>query len=137
MHEGKCLCGAVKFKANVVHTNYSACHCGQCRRWNGGPPFFGVRTSDVQFEGAENITRFESSGWAERGFCSKCGTHLFYFLKPMSAYMMTAGTFDDQTAFKLASEIFIDGKPDGYAFAGDHPRLTEAETLAKFAPKPK
>lgn len=135
MHEGKCLCGAVTFEADVVTTKHSACHCSMCRRWSGGPPFFGVRTREVRFGGGENITRYESSAWAERGFCSKCGTHLFYFLKPMSAFIMTAGTFDDPSSFELASEIFIDEKPDGYAFAGDHPRLTAAETLAKFAPK--
>jgi hypothetical protein len=30
-------------------------------------------------------------------------------------------------------EIFVDNKPAGYAFAGDHPRLTEAEFLAQFS----
>lgn len=134
-HEGHCLCGAVRFTAEVVSTRHSACHCGMCRRWAGGTPFFGVRTRDVKFEGGEHITRFESSGWADRGFCARCGTHLFYFLKPLSTYMMGAGTFDDAAGFELASEIFIDEKPPGYAFAGDHPRLTAAETLAKFAPK--
>ena len=48
--------------------------------------------------------------------------------------MMSAGTFDDPTPFKLAWEIFIDRKPDGYCFAGEHPRMTEAETLARFKP---
>ena len=50
--------------------------------------------------------------------------------------MMAVGAFDDVAAFRLASEIFIDEKPEGYAFAGEHPRLTAAETLAKFASSP-
>jgi hypothetical protein len=106
-----------------------------CRRWTGGPPFFGARTTNVTFEGAENISRYESSAWAERGFCSRCGTALFYFLKPASTYMMGVGCFHDASLFELASEIFVDSKPGGYTFAGDHPRLTAAETIAKFAPK--
>ncbi|MFO0675926.1 MAG: GFA family protein [Polyangiaceae bacterium] len=134
-HSGSCLCGAVRFTAEGVNTAHSACHCGMCRRWGGGGPFFGVRTTSVTFEGDDSITRYASSPWAERGFCSKCGTHLFYFLVPAAKYMMSAGIFADTAAFRLASEIFVDHKPDGYAFAGDHPRLTEAETLAKFAPK--
>jgi hypothetical protein len=31
--------------------------------------------------------------------------------------------------FRITGEIFIDRKPPGYDFAGDHPRLTEAETM--------
>ncbi len=132
---GKCLCGAVRFSAEDVQTRHSACHCGMCRRWTGGGPLFAARTKQVTFQGEEHIGRYASSAWAERGFCKECGTSLFYFLKPVSAYMMSVGVFDDPSAFQLASEIFIDEKPDGYAFAGDHPRLTASETIAKLAPK--
>jgi hypothetical protein len=45
------------------------------------------------------------------------------------------GAFDDPAPFRLVREICIDHRPEGYAFAGDHPRLTEAETLASFTPK--
>lgn len=129
---GKCLCGAVKFKVDEVHTNHSACHCGMCRKWSGGSPFFGVRTKGVSFEGEENIGRYSSSDWAERGFCKSCGTALFYYLKPANAHMMSVGAFDDSSMFHMSSEIFIDDKPEGYAFAGEHPRLTAQETIAKF-----
>ena len=122
---GKCLCGAVKFSAEGVTTNFSACHCGMCRRWSGAP-FMAVRTKSVTFEGEEHIGRYVSSDWAERGFCKTCGTTLFYYLKPISKHMMSVGVFDDQTPFKMALEIFHDQKPEGYAFAGDHPRWTEA-----------
>lgn len=129
---GRCVCGAVKFTADVVSDNHSVCHCGTCRRMCGGGPFFGVRTRGVTFESEDSVGRYASSDWAERGFCKSCGTVLFYFLKPMATYAMSAGTFDDPSAFRLASEIFIDEKPAGYAFAGDHPRLTAEETRAKF-----
>ncbi len=105
-----------------------------CRRWSGGAPFFGARAASVAFSSAERLGRYESSPWAERGFCKTCGTTLFYFLKPTQTYWMSVGAFDDQTSFRLVREIFVDHKPEGYAFAGDHPRWTEAETLAKMAP---
>ncbi len=43
--------------------------------------------------------------------------------------MLFAGVFDDAEAFSLAGEIYIDSKPAGYGFVGDHPRLTEQEFL--------
>lgn len=128
---GKCLCSAVTFTAERVETHHHVCHCGMCRRWGGGP-VFGATASGVKFEGEQNITRYTSSEWAERGFCRHCGSHLFYFLKPADQYILCVGTFDDAGAFAIASEIYVDHKPPGYTLAGSHPRLTEAEFLAKF-----
>ncbi len=133
---GGCLCGAVTFTAEVKKTTHGACHCGMCRRWCGGAPFFYVSTQNVVFGGEENITRYASSDWAERGSCAKCGSSLFYYFKSAAAYAMSAGAFEDPSAFTLDKEIFVDEKPEGYAFAGDHERLTAAETMAKFAPSP-
>ena len=53
--------------------------------------------------------------------CRECGTSLFYHFKPDDRYALCAGSFDDQTGFELASEIFIDHKPAGYEFAGKRP----------------
>lgn len=133
-HSGGCLCGAVRFEATDVSKQFSACHCSMCRRWGGGGPFLAVPTKAVTFQGEEHIKRFDSSDWAARGFCDRCGTSLFYFLKPMNAHMMSLGAFDDPSSFELSREIFIDRKPACYALAGDHERWTEAETFARLKP---
>jgi hypothetical protein len=129
---GGCLCGAVRFDAAGVETAFHACHCPMCRRWSGGSPFFGATVASVAFASTENVGRYASSSWAERGFCKQCGTTLFYYLKPASQYTLSVGTFDDQKPFELVREIFIDHKPAGYALAGEHPRLTEREVLAAY-----
>ncbi len=131
-HKRQCLCGAVTFTAESVEHHHHACHCGMCRRWAGGP-LLAASAEGVIFAGEENITVFGSSEWAERGFCKVCGSNLFYRLRDGGGYHMPVGVFDDQSAFKVVGEIFIDRKPGGYAFAGDHPRLTEEETMAMFA----
>jgi hypothetical protein len=134
MMTGRCLCGAVEFSATGVETDHHACHCGMCRRWSGGAGLFSAACTGVAFTKTEHLARYESSRWAERGFCKQCGTTLFYFLKPDQSYHMSVGAFDDQAPFVLVREIFIDRKPDGYAFAGDHERWTEAETFARLTP---
>lgn len=102
-----------------------------CRRWTGGP-FLAAETHGVVFEGEENIVRYKSSDWAERGFCRTCGSTLFYFMIPSKGYAMSVGAFDEQSTFRLAREIFIDAKPDGFAFSGDQERWTEAKVLEEF-----
>lgn len=129
---GRCLCGAVTFTASTVDPHYWACHCNMCVRWSAGP-YLSVSTTGAIFKGEENITVYDSSKWAERGFCSKCGTILFYRLKKQDAHEMNIGVFDDSSSFRMVGEIFVDRKSDSYEFAGDHPRLTEAEAIAKFS----
>lgn len=126
---GQCLCGAVTVRA-TFEPHVGACHCGMCRRWGGGP-LLAVDCGDAAFEGGE-ITRFRSSEWAERGFCAKCGTHLFYYLVPGKRYILPVGLFDEQAGLAFDGEIYIDAKPDFYAFAGERKRLTEAEFLASI-----
>lgn len=130
---GQCLCGSVTLVAQGVETHIHSCHCNMCRKWSGGPAL-AASVASVDFNGEEHIARFDSSDWAQRGFCSRCGSNLFYFLKPAQEYMLWAGVFDDAEQFSLAGEIFIDEKPGGYDFAGDHPRLTGAEFMASLEP---
>ncbi len=128
---GQCLCGAVRYVADGVDAHVHVCHCSMCRRWSGGP-LFATRVGAVSFDGEEHIVRYDSSHWAERGFCGRCGTSLFYRLKDADDYVLCTGSFDDQTVFRVAGEIYIDEKPAGYDLAGDHPRLTGEQFLASL-----
>lgn len=128
---GHCMCGAVGFTAQGVETGHHACHCKMCQRWSGGP-LFAAEVDEIVFTGEQYIQTYASSEWAERGFCARCGSGLFYRLKSSGMTMVTVGLFDDPSPFKLTGEIFVDHKPDGFSFAGDHERLSEAETMARF-----
>jgi len=130
---GKCLCGAVTFTAENIKPEIHACHCQMCQRWLGGPAM-GIEVSGVEFAGSENLSVYESSPWAERGFCNKCGSSVYYRVKEPNLYILFAGSFDDQSAFRLTGEIYIDEKASGYDFAGEHQRLTGAEFLASIQP---
>ncbi len=138
-HTGQCLCGAVKYTVSAKLNETGACHCSMCRRWSGGV-YLGVQVAPdaIAFEGAENITAFASSDWAERAFCSKCGSNLYYRMTapgPLcGTYHIGLGTVDQPNGIPLTGEIFIDEKPDGYAFAGDTNKMTGAEVFAQFAP---
>lgn len=128
---GRCLCGAISFTVESFETEHHVCHCNMCRRWASGPTFV-TAASGVTFEGEEHIGRYNSSEWAERAFCKRCGSNLFYRLKPKDVYLMSVGAFDDPAPFRVAAEIFVDSQPPGYRLAGPSERLTEAETLARF-----
>lgn len=127
---GGCLCGAVRFTAESVGTDVHACHCSMCRAWSGAPAIVAF-VDGIKFEGGE-IARYASSSWAERAFCPKCGSSLFYKLNSSERHYVSMGAFDDQSQFRLADEIYVDEKPPGYDFVGDHPRMTREEFLASL-----
>ena len=132
MATGRCLCGNVTFVATEVDRHIHACHCAICRSWSGAPAL-SAEVGGVTFSGTQYIKRYSSSEWAERGFCTQCGSNLFYHLKGTDRYIMCCGAFDDAEQFTLTGEIYIDEKPQGYNFAGDHPRMTGAEFMASIA----
>ncbi|MGB3610166.1 MAG: GFA family protein [Cellvibrio sp.] len=132
-YEGACLCGAVHIKATLSHNHVGVCHCEMCRRWGGGPLFAVECKTQVSFDGDENITTFDSSPWAERGFCRKCGTHLFYRLKQENFYAIPVGLFSGDNHWVISEQIFIDHKPSFYSLAEKTKCLTGEEVFAQYA----
>lgn len=132
--KGSCLCGAVRVSAAVQSRHLGACHCTMCQKWGGGP-LMTIESMAVHFEGEENITVYNSSTWAERGFCAKCGSHLFYRLKNGPRYFLPLGIVNDGKEWSFDHQIFIDEKPASYAFANQTKTMTGAEVFAQFAPE--
>ncbi|MBO6676834.1 MAG: GFA family protein [Rhizobiales bacterium] len=130
---GRCLCGAVRFSAESSTYEVAACHCDMCRRWSAGP-FMELSCQNVRFEGEDSISRIRSSDWAERGFCNKCGSNLFYHIMESDEYQISTGLLDDQSQLHLALQVFVDRKPAFYDFAQKTKELTEAEVFAMYAP---
>jgi hypothetical protein len=106
-----------------------------CRKWGGGPLLAVDCGADVVIEGEENVGVYDSSQWAERGFCTRCGTHLFYRLKQNQQYHIPAGLLDGCDDLVFESQVFIDEKPGYYAFANETKNMTGAEIFAMYAPK--
>ena len=131
--EGACACGAVKLIAQQASATLGACHCRSCRRWGGGPLLTVSCGTEVSFEGGEHIGVFDSSDWAQRGFCQRCGSHLYYRLKSNDHHEIPAGLFDDSDDLHFDHQVFVDERPPYYRFAQDTEELTGAECFAKFA----
>ncbi len=131
------MCGAVRFTARKVPDEFGACHCEMCRRWTGSA-FLGtsVPRDSVTWEGEAQIRTLQSSDWAERAWCGRCGTPLYYHVTadgPLKDdYEIPVGLFDDANGLTMTSEIFIDQKPDSFAYTGDHNLMTRAEVLKKY-----
>lgn len=104
-----------------------ACHCAQCRKHSGH--YFvstDVPRSALVIEGADNVTWFRSSEKVQRGFCSTCGSTLFWDPIGKEWTAVAMGAFDAPTDTKIQIHIFVAEKGDYYDIADG---LPQAETV--------
>jgi hypothetical protein len=130
---GRCLCGKVTYTFVPAELEIDACHCGMCRRWGGGPGLSVKAAGEADVSGRDYVSLYKSSEWGMRHFCRECGSHLFYSAPSAGYFGVSAGTIDDLDGLAFTTEIYVDCKPDAYAFANPTRKLTEAEFLAMIA----
>jgi len=93
---------------------------------NSGPVLSvdsGPRENLIFERGEEKITIYNDEE-VKRGFCSVCGSTLFWYKPEDNHYCMNAELFDDiikTGSFNL--ELFYDMKPEYYSFAGERKKL--------------
>jgi len=126
--KGSCLCRKVTVELSGTPKTFSVCHCDMCRTWSGGVGMDFDAGRHVTFSGEDFVGRYDSSEWAERGFCKSCGTHLFYRLKKTDHYYLYLGLFGDAVSPVFDTQEFIDEKPAYYSFANETKTRTKAES---------
>ncbi|UJW74009.1 GFA family protein [Rhizobium sp. SL42] len=130
IHHGGCLCGAVSIAVRGALSPVSFCHCSQCRRQTGH--FYATTDAavdDVEILGAEAIAFYRSSPEAERGFCSKCGSALFWRADNSGRMSIMAGLFDTPTGLDGGYHIYCADKGDYYAINDALPQYSASSTV--------
>lgn len=123
MPSGSCLCGAVRFEVAGALTPPDACHCSICRRVSGHYwASTDVPRARVTISGAENLSWYNSSDRVRRGFCSTCGSALFFDPPARDWIAIAMGAFDKPTGTRLEKHIFTADKGDYYAVADGLPQ---------------
>ena len=95
--EGGCLCGAVRYRATAAPLRVVICHCSMCRKHSGAPVLAFVHFPIDSFKWVKGEpTRYRSSRYAERGFCSVCGSTLTMHEEVLGDRMQVAlGSLDE------------------------------------------
>jgi len=131
--KGECVCGAVTVTATSSTPVLRACHCEMCRKANSFA-FVNIQTDQDSIVMEGPVTVFKSSDWAQRAFCSTCGSTLWYGMQHDGSRNLAAGLFADLGGAQMVQEYFVDECLYGAGFAGAHEKLSRQETFALFAP---
>jgi hypothetical protein len=115
-HTGRCLCGAVRYAIEGPMREVLVCHCGECRRWHGGPGAYTAVPRDALAVTGERDLRWvrspESVTHASRAFCARCGSSLFWRAPGRDTVSITAGSLDEPTGLRVAGHIHADPPGD-------------------------
>ena len=121
---GGCHCGAVRFRASGVRPEVTECHCLQCRSLSGHRyATTGAKTSDIAIDGAATITWYPATPAAERGFCSLCGSTLFWRRVGEDYSAILAASVDEPNGLKLTKHIFVESQGGYYEITDGLPRF--------------
>ena len=118
MLKGSCLCGdvTIQVEGDLEHKP-EACHCTQCRKQSGSfLTAVNVRKTELTVGGSENVGWYQSSEKVERGFCSNCGSTLFWSpnMEDYEWIAVAVGLFDGPTGTQLYKHTFVADKGDYY-----------------------
>lgn len=123
MHKGSCNCGSVTFEVGGDLSPPDACHCTQCRKQSGHYwASTDVQRDALTITGEEHVTWYRSSERIQRGFCSVCGSFLFWGLIDGDKIGIGMGAFDTPTNTQLALHIFVAEKGDYYEIVDGLPQ---------------
>lgn len=111
--EGGCHCGSVRYSLTGPLRQILICHCDDCRRL-AGASWASTRAYDDNYKllRDETLAWYDSSAWARRGFCTACGSQLFYQLKKETEFSVAVGTLDDSSGFTIAGQLFTKSHPN-------------------------
>ena len=133
---GGCLCGRIRYEAEVFLKNGYICHCTICQRNTGQPAEITVpiKAGSLKFSEAEPKF-YVSSELGKRGFCEECGSRILWQAnRPEDDWLtnICVGSLDNPSDAMVSSHIFADTQLPWYQICETLPKFTEDELDAAF-----
>ena len=125
---GGCLCGKVRYSANVEPVFVGVCHCRDCQKFTGSAfsTVIAVPKDSLSIQG--KLTTYSKPGDTgqalERRFCPECGSGIVDEAAVMpGVVMINVGTLDDSSWVKPAMQIYCDSAQPWVNLGGEMQRF--------------
>ena len=126
--EGGCLCGKVRYAADIDPIFVGVCHCKNCQKHTGTAfsTVVALPTPALSMTGAPKAyeDRGDTGLVLRRSFCPDCGSSLVDEAEAMPGVsMILTGSLDDSSWVQPTMEIYTDSAQPWVALGGDRPRF--------------
>ena len=123
---GACLCGLLQFSFRPPSLWCAHCHCTMCQRAHGAAlvTWVGVSESAFRLESGNSLRWHASSEQGQRGFCSNCGSTLFFRSERWPGEIhITRCNIEGDIDREPAAHVFWEGHVDWLTFKDDLPKI--------------
>ena len=128
--EGGCLCGAIRYESTAAPVRGVMCHCEMCRRHSGAPAlaFVHFPVGSFSWEKGEP-TRYRSSEFAERGFCSTCGSTITMYEAVLGDRVQIAvGSLDEPGRVRIDDHVWTRSQLEWFDVNDELPRFEQSSS---------
>ncbi len=129
-HTGGCLCKSVRYEILSELQGVAFCHCSKCRNFHGHLAAYAMTTvNDLKLVEEGSLKWFRSvtdeTPNVHRGFCSECGSSLFWDPRGEDRIAVAAGSLDEPTGLKSLGHSWVSQKADYYEISDDLPKYVQ------------
>ncbi len=117
-HQGRCLCGAVRYRLDARPLAINACHCIDCKKLTGATNLLMILAPRAAFSASGETQAFRKLADSGRAIdivrCAACGVRLWH--EPLAnpeLVFIAAGTLDDPTWAIPTSHIWTERASSG------------------------
>ncbi len=129
---GGCMCGRVRYSAQIADDDAYLCHCRMCQRASGNVSLAMVGIEQSRVRWSQEPDWYRSSAIAERPFCASCGTSLgFRYVDGTSRMDLTVAAFDDPSRFRPTAHFGTENLHEAWLDTTTLPR-TRADEYDKL-----
>jgi hypothetical protein len=124
MLEGRCECGAVRYRVPDAFKYAANCHCSNCRASTGSAfkPFAGIERSKLEVtEGRDQLLIWgDEDGNHTR--CGVCGSLLYSVVRDGEWVHVALGSLADAPSVRPTEHIFVGSKAPWFEITDDLPQ---------------
>jgi hypothetical protein len=121
MLEGKCECGATRYRVSDEFLYAANCHCSRCRAGTGTAfkAFAGIEREKLDVtDGAEKLFVFGDEN-ENHTRCGTCGSLLFSVVRDGAYVHVAMGSLVDAPSIRPTEHIFVGSKAPWFEITDD------------------
>jgi hypothetical protein len=124
---GRCECGAVRYRVADEFLYAANCHCSNCRAGTGSAfkPFAGIEHEKLELtDGADKLLIW---GDADNNHtrCAQCGSLLYSVVRDGAYVHVALGSLADAPSIRPTDHIFVGSKAPWFEITDDLPQHLE------------
>ena len=125
MLNGRCECGAVRYRVADEFLYASNCHCSRCRAATGSAfkPFAGIESGKLEvLEGGDSLLVHGEETLNDTR-CARCGSLLYSVVRDGEYVHVALGSLVDEPGMRPTKHIFVGSKAPWFEITDDLPQF--------------